>query len=61
MIQDERLYQQRWLYQWIDEEDIKTPGNYIKAIRRRGSFDRIREISDRAYSGPSSQRGNTST
>jgi hypothetical protein len=58
---DERLYRQHWLYRWIDEEGIKTPGNYIKAIRKRGSFDRIREISHQVYSGPSSQRGNAST
>lgn len=57
----ERLYSEHWLYQWIDEEGIKTPGNYIKAIRKRGSFDRLRELSNEVYRGPSSQKGNAST
>jgi hypothetical protein len=61
MNQNERLYQKHWLYQWIDEEGIRTPGDYMKAIRKRGSFDRIREISDEIHSGPSSQKGNAST
>jgi hypothetical protein len=57
----EYLYKEHWLYQWIDEEGIKTSGDYMKAIRKRGSFDRLRETSDRVMSSPSSQRGNAST
>jgi hypothetical protein len=57
----EYLYRDHWLYQWIDEEGIKTSGDYMKAIRKRGSFDRLREMSDRIMSSPSSQRGNAST
>lgn len=45
----ERLSQYHWLYQWIDEEDIKTPGNYMKAIRKRGAFDRLSELSDKSF------------
>ena len=61
MNQNEHLYQKHWLYQWIDEEGIRKPGDYMKAIRKRGSFDRIREISNDVYSGPSSLKGNAST
>jgi hypothetical protein len=46
MLYNEHILTQHWLYQWIDEEGIKTPGNYMKAIRRRRSFERLRELSD---------------
>jgi hypothetical protein len=39
---------QHWLYQWMDEEGIKTPGNYVKAIRKKGAFERLQELSDNA-------------
>src|ERR1700722_534167 len=57
----ERLYNQHWLYEWIDEEGVKTPGDYVKAIRKKRSFGRLREISDCAFNGPSSLIGNAST
>jgi Family of unknown function (DUF6236) len=41
----EKILTRHWLYQWIDEEGIKTAGNYTKAIRKRGAFDRLRELS----------------
>jgi hypothetical protein len=34
-----------WLYEWIDKEGIRTLGDYNKAIRKRGSFDQLRELS----------------
>lgn len=45
-VPDERLLETHWLYEWIDEEGIRRPGDYIKAIRKRGSFERLRELSD---------------
>jgi hypothetical protein len=58
---NERLIQQHWLYQWIDEEGIKTPGNYLRAIRKRGAFDRLRELSDSAFTNPPSSKGDART
>jgi hypothetical protein len=57
MLISERIITQHWLYQWIDEEGIRTPGHYMKAIRKRGAFERLRELSnammeDSGFSGP---------
>jgi hypothetical protein len=46
MLVSERVLTQHWLYQWMDEEGIKTSGNYMKAIRKRGAFERLRELSE---------------
>jgi hypothetical protein len=52
---DETILGNHWLYEWIDEEGIRTPGDYMKAIRRAGSFDRLHELSDRTHSVSPSQ------
>jgi hypothetical protein len=49
---DEKIFAGHWLYEWMDEEDIRTPGDYMKAIRKTGSLDRLRELSSRTYSAP---------
>lgn len=50
MTPNETIFANHWLYEWMDEEGVKTPGDYLKAIRKPDSFDRLRELSDRMYS-----------
>jgi hypothetical protein len=50
MIVPEQAATRHWLYQWMDEEGVKTVGNYVKAIRKKGSFERLRQLSDSAMS-----------
>ena len=50
MVPDERILASHWLYEWIDEEGIRGPGDYLKAIRKRTAIDRLHEISNRVYS-----------
>lgn len=52
IVPSEKLLRKHWLYEWIDEEGIRKPGDYIKAVRKRGSFDRLRELSDNVFSDP---------
>ena len=52
MVPDERILASHWLYEWMDEEGIRRPGDYLKAIRKRTAIDRLHEISNRVYSEP---------
>lgn len=49
---NEKIFANHWLYTWIDEKGIKTPGDFVRAIRKRNSFDRLGELSEDAYSKP---------
>lgn len=50
MLPNEKIISNHWLYVWIDEEGIKTPGDFVKAIRKRNSFDRLGQLSEDVYS-----------
>jgi hypothetical protein len=52
-----KLLGKYWLYQWIDEEEIRRPADYLKAIRKPRSFDRLRELSEAAYHEPTPVEG----
>lgn len=58
MVPNERILASNWLYEWIDEEGIRRPGDYLKAIRKRSAIDRLREISNRVYSEPGGRVNN---
>jgi hypothetical protein len=57
---DEHIFNKHWLYLWIDEEGIRTSGDYVKAIRKRGAFDHLRELSHSVLSEPIADKGNAS-